>query len=323
MNISELSKKFNTQQKCINHLEKVRWGDSPTCPYCQTGDQTSKRKDGFRWICNYCGNSFSVFIGTIFEDTNLPLPIWFQLIALMINSKTGISSCEIARNLGITQKTAWYNAMKVRCAMLDQSEMLTGICEMDEAYLGGSPRRGNQLPDNVPSISTVTSIKSKRGRGTKKIPVVGIVQRKGHIATKIIGKLTSRNLLAMLRKHVAVDRAVLITDSFSSYNKFDEVLPHLTIEHQEAFKKGIIDTNTIESFWSILKNGIKGNYRAVSKKYLPFYLAEYSYKYNKRDLKDIGFKETVENAVEEEKCFVNYKPKKEPKKLAYGRKGEK
>lgn len=320
MNIKELQKKHNTQAKRIAHLENVRWENNPVCPYCDEDEHISKRTDGFRWKCNNCGSSFSVLIDTIFQDTKLELPIWFQMIALMINSKMGISSMELSRHLGITQKTAWFNAMKVRCAMLDQSEMLEGICEMDEAYLGGKPRKDNhKIPDNVPSISTVTN---KRGRGTKKTPVVGIVQRKGHIVTKEIDRLTTRNLLAMLKKHVDTTDSVIITDEFSSYKKFDEVLPHLTIDHQKSFKEGIIDTNTIEGFWSILKNGIKGNYRAISKKYLPFYLAEYSYKYNKRDIKDFGFNETVQNAVDETKCMVDYKPKGEPKKLAYDRKSK-
>lgn len=320
MNFTELGKKFNTQEKCIKHLEKVRWNNLPKCPYCNKIEHISARANEFRYQCNNCGNSFSVLIDTIFEDTNMPLPIWFQLVAIIMNSKMGISSMEISRNLGITQKTAWFNAMKVRCAMLDDFDMLEGICEMDEAYLGGKPRKpSNKLPDNVPSISRV---ELKRGRGTLKTPVVGIVSRgeKGEVATKVIEKLSTRNLLAMLKQHVSTDGAMLITDEFAAYHKFDEVIEHLTIEHKKEFSKGIIHTNTIEGFWSLLKNGIHGNYRAISKKYLPFYLTEYSYKYNKRSEKDYGFNETIENAVEEKTEMKNYKPVKEVKKIVYGRK---
>ena len=321
MNFKELGKKYNTQSKCISHLEHVRWGNKPVCPYCNKSEHISKRKKEFRWHCNNCDRSFSVLIDTTFENTNLPLPTWFQLIALMVNSKTGISSKEIARDLGITQHTAWFNAMKVRCAMLDQADMLEGIVEMDEAYIGGKPRKINgKLPDNLPVYHAIST---KRGRGTRKVPIVGIVSRgkEGHVATKVIEKLTSKNLLAMLKKHVSSSGdAVLVTDEFTAYKKFDEIIEHLTIDHKKTFSKGIINTNTIEGFWSLIKNGIKGSFRAVSKKYLPFYLAEYSYKYNNRNIKDFGFDETIEKAVEDEKCLVNYKPKGDVKKICYNRK---
>ncbi len=320
MNFRELQKRFNTQKKCLKHLEEVRWDNHPICPYCNEVERITKRKRGYRYQCNNCDKSFSVLVDTIFENTNLELPVWFQLIALMINSKMGISSWEIARNLDITQTTAWFNAMKVRCAMLDQAEFLEGIVEMDEAYLGGSPRKRQskiKLPDYIPTLSRV---ESKRGRGTRKVPVVGIVSRdSGLVSTKVIEKLTTRNLLAMFRQYVKQDGAVLITDEFSSYQKFDEVVPHLTINHQKEFARGNIHTNTIEGFWSLLKNGIKGNFRAISKKYLPFYLAEYSYKYNKRGKTDIGFSRTIQNAVGDDKCLVNYKPKGDVKKIVYKR----
>ncbi|TAL67803.1 MAG: IS1595 family transposase [Bacteroidetes bacterium] len=319
MNIIELHKKFNTQRKCIEHLEKIRWGKLPTCPYCNEQEHIADRKNEFRYQCNNCGRSFSVLVDTVFEDTNMPLPIWFQLIALMINSKMGVSSKELGRQLGITQKSAWFNAMKVRCAMLDEGDFLDGIVEMDEAYMGGKPRKPViKYPDNVPILSRVYE---KRGRGTRKVPVVGIVARQsGQVATKVIEKLTTRNLLAMFRRYVKEDGAILITDEFSSYKKFDEVVEHLTIDHTKEFARGVIHTNTIEGFWSLLKNGIKGNFRAISKKYLPFYLAEYSYKYSKRRRADIGFSQTIKNAVAEDKCLVNLKPKGDVKKIVYKKK---
>ena len=320
MNLSQLSRKFDTQDKCIAHLEKVRWLDVPKCPYCFNVTHISKRKNENRYLCHNCNKSFSVLVDTIFEDTNLPLPIWFELIALMLNSKMGISSMELARDLGIMQKTAWFNAMKVRCAMLDESDMLEGIIEMDEAYFGGKPRKKNEREpaDNQPTISRVAN---KRGRGTTKTAAAGIVSRgaDGKVANKVLDRLTTRNLLALFKKHVNVNDALLITDEFRSYAKFDEVVKHLTINHQKEFSKGIIHTNTIEGFWSILKNGIPGNFRSISKKYLPFYLAEYCYKYNRRNAGD-SFKETIINAVEDETCFVNLKPKGKVKKIVYDRK---
>jgi transposase-like protein len=319
MNLSELSKKYNTKKKCIEFLEKKRWNKKPICPYCENGEHIVARVGEFRYHCNNCNKSFSVLIDTIFEGSNMPLPVWFQMVFLMCNSKYGISSMELARDLGITQKTAWFNAMKCRCAMVDEVDFIEGIIEMDETYIGGKPRKPNvKVPDNVPILNVV---ETKRGRGTHKIPVVGIVSRgkKSMVTTKVIEKLSTRNLLAMLKEHVNTHGTLLITDEFSSYKSFDKVIEHLTIEHQKHFSEGIINTNTIEGFWSIIKNGIKGNFRALSKKYLPFYLAEFSYKYNRRHLKDYGFDKTLETAVEEEKCLINYKPKGNVKKIVYGR----
>jgi transposase-like protein len=320
MNLSKLRKKYGTQKKCIKHLEKVRWEGVPVCPYCRKIEHISKRANSYRYQCNNCGRSFSVLVGTIFENTNMELPTWFMMIAIMVNSKMGTSSKELSRLLGITQRTAWYNAMKVRCAMLDQAYIIDGIAEMDEAYIGGKPRKPNsKVPSNLPVLYDV---QNKRGRGTRKVPVVGVVSRgkQGKVIAKVIEKFSTKNLLAMLKKYVNKDGVVLITDEFSSYKKFDETIQHLTIDHKKSYAKGAVHTNTIEGFWSLIKNGIKGNYRAVSKKYLPFYLAEYSYKYNHRNQAGFGFDETMENAVDDKKCLVNFKPKGDVKKICYNRK---
>ncbi|MBI5326158.1 MAG: IS1595 family transposase [Ignavibacteriae bacterium] len=302
------------------HLEKVRWNGVPVCPYCNEDERIYERKKEYRYHCNNCNKDFSVLVDTIFEDTKLDLTIWFYMIALMCNAPMGISAKELSRDLGISYKTAWYSAMRVRCAMLDQADLLEGIVEFDETYIGGKPRKPNIIvPINSPVLCRV---ENKRGRGTKKIPVVGAVSRgkSGEVTTKIIEKLTTRNLLAMLKKYVKEDEALVITDEFPSYRAFDKVVEHMTINHKEAFAKGIIHTNTIEGFWSILKDGIRGSYNAISKKYLPFYLAEYSFKYNRRNRRTESFKEFIGNAVAEEKCLVKYKPKKDVKKLAYFRK---
>ena len=148
--------------------------------------------------------------------------------------------------------------------------------------MGGKKRKSSKrISDNEANLAQVTE---KRGRGTRKVPVVGAVEKKGQVYVKIIEKLTSRNLLAMLKQTVKTEDSIVITDDFSSYKQFDKAVEHITIKHSEGYGKGIRTVNTMEGFWSILKNGIRGSYRAVSKKYLPFYLAEFSYKYNKRHL---------------------------------------
>jgi len=303
MNLKQLNKDFGTQKKCIAYLEKIRWGKSPICANCES-DNVRKRTDGLRWHCNSCRKDYSVLVGTIFEGTRLPLPQFFQAMFIMNNAKMGISASEISRAVGIKYNTAWYVGHRVRCAMINNEIRLEGVVEFDEAYIGGKARKRTSAP-NEANLARITS---KRGRGTSKVPVVGAVEKKGKVYVKIIEKLTRRNLLAMLRKVVNTNDTIVITDDFKSYKAFDDEVAHITIKHSEGYGKGMKTINTIEGFWSILKNGIKGSYRSVSKKYLPFYLAEYSYKFNNRHLQKDAFLQLLKNAVVEEKHFNNYKP---------------
>lgn len=317
MNLTTLHKKFSTQAKCIAYLEKLRWGKKPVCVKCGSFHVT-KRKRSIKYHCNSCNKDFSVLVETIFEDTRLKLPKWFEIIFLMSTAKMGISSAEIARMVGVKYQTAWYASHRVRCAMIDNELRLEGMVEFDEAYIGGKKRKIKKTEANKAVLSTITE---KRGRGTSKVPIVGTVEKKGRVYVKIIEKLTSRNLLAMLKKVVKTEESIVFTDDFRSYRSFDEHVEHITIKHSEGYGKGIKTVNTIEGFWSILKNGIKGNYRSLSKKYLPFYLAEYSFKYNNRNVQDDPFAKILENAVKEDKCFMNYKPKCDVKEIVYGSKG--
>lgn len=313
MNLTDLHKKYGTQKKCIAYLEKLRWGKKPVCVKCGSLHVT-RRKNGIKYHCNSCNSDFSVLVETIFEDTRLKLPKWFEIIFLMSISKMGISSFEISRTVGVQYHTAWYACHRVRCAMIDNELRLEGMVEFDEAYLGGKKRKLDKSDANKAVLSTVTA---KRGRGTTKVPVVGAVEKKGHVYVKIIEKLTSRNLLAMLKKIVKTEESIVFTDDFKSYKSFDKEVEHITIKHSEGYGKGIKTVNTIEGFWSILKNGIKGNYRSLSKKYLPFYLAEYSFKYNNRNVQDDPFQKILDNAVKVDKCFLNYKPKCDVKEIVY------
>jgi transposase-like protein len=314
MNLTQLHNKFGTHEKCLAYLVKLRWGKKPVCYHCGS-DHVTKPKEGIRFHCNKCNKNFSVLMGTIFEETRLELNKWFELIFLMINAKMGVSAAEISRNVGIKYHTAWYACHRVRCAMIDNEIRLEGLVEFDETYIGGKPRKSNKTqPDNVANLSQVTT---KRGRGTKKVPVVGAVEKKGQVYLKIIEKLTGRNLLTMLKKIVKTNESIVITDDFKSYKQFDNTVEHITIKHDEGYGHGIKTVNTIEGFWSIIKNGIKGSYRSLSKKYLPFYLAEFSYKFNKRHLQNGAFEAIIINAINDEKCFLNYKPKANPRKIVY------
>ena len=343
MNLSYIIQKYNTHAKCVKHLEKVRWHGTPVCPFCDKTNVTPrhlvkksargrKRKNPSPlrktplYHCNNCNKDFTVLRGTIFDGSKMPLPKWYMLIALMVNAKKGISALQISRDLNITYKSAWYSAMRVRCAMLDQGEMLKGVIEADSMYVGGKPRHRNKEGDESAAIlSTVTT---KRGKGTKKVPVVGFVEREG--AKRIVLKMfnnnpTSKELIEMLKKHVKEDETILMTDEAPEFKPVGrKVQKHESVNHREKeYVRGAVHTNTIEGFWSMFKNGLRGQYHVLSKKYLPFYLAEFAFKYNMRNNQDLTFMETIERAVNDEKCTVKYKPKRNPRILAYGRRKKK
>lgn len=319
--------KYPTKKACIDKLEQLRWGNTPVCPYCGSTNTVAIKKE-LRHHCNNipCKRSFSVLIGTIFEDTHLPLPKFFVLIALMLDARKGVSAMQLSRNLDIKYQTAWYAAMRVRCAMVETITDLSGMVEADEVYIGGKPRkRNNAATSNSDAIySQITTNPqeiTKRGRGTKKIPVVGFVERDGRVVTKMTEQLRSRDLLAMLKRYVNEDEAVVVTDEYRGYNHFDQDVEHLVVKHSsKEYVRGIAHTNTIEGFWSLIKNGLRGQYHVLSKKYLPFYLAEFAYKYNRRNAQGIQFEAFLKDAMSEGKCLQYYKPVADVKSIVYPRK---
>ncbi len=316
MNLNRLSKKYGTEDKCRAYLEELRWNGTVTCPKCDS-EKVRFETANHRYHCNSCSGKFSVINGTIFESSRYPLTDWFKMITLILNAKNGISAMQLMRDMGCSYKTAWYIGMRVRCAMIDQCIELQNIVEMDEAYVGGKPRRKNQTESNIRDVSKITT---KRGRGTNKTPIVGIVERNGEVVLQVATRLTSRFLLDMLKENVKLENAIVMTDEYRGYAKFDDVVEHLTIDHsKKQFSKGIVHTNTIEGFWSIVKNSIRGNYIALSKKYLPFYLVQAQYIYNRRDAKHDVFEEFMAQAVKVDKSdFVNlYKPKRDVRSLVY------
>ncbi|MGB8993535.1 MAG: IS1595 family transposase [Desulfobaccales bacterium] len=287
MDITEIFELYPTQADCILHLEDVRWQGKPRCPYCQSMNVTPAPKEQ-RHHCNNCNTTFSVTVGTIFHHTHLPCQKWFLAVTLVLNAKKGLSSRQLARDLHVNKDTAWRMGMKIREAMReqDQRELLTGLVEMDEAYIGGKPRKGD------------SGDKPKRGRGTKKTPVVGMIERGGKVRAKVMkkGSLTAKKLTSLVRRNVDIANATLITDEYKGYLGIKHIMPHKTIDHSFWYVNGDIHTNNIESFWAILKRGIVGQYHKVSLRYLPKYIDEFSYRFNNRHHDDL-FGQTINRAV--------------------------
>ena len=277
MNLMKIFAKYPDQESCIEHLESVRWGDHPACPLCKSEDVARKNeldKVG-RWNCHACKSSFNVLSGTIFQKTRIPLQKWFLAIGLMVNAKKSISSCQLARDLDVTQQSAWYMQCRIRAAMLQRERhLLQGIVEADETYIGGKPRKKNwRNDDDQPR---------KRGRGTDKQLIVGAVERGGRVVARTGTSLSGKALLKFITDNVEPAGSLLMTDEWRGYNGVKKVMNHAVINHSTAYVDGSIHTNTIEGFWSLLKRAWYGSHHHYGIPRTLLYVGEACWKYNER-----------------------------------------
>ena len=280
MNLIDIFRKFPDQESCIEHLESVRWHDEPHCPHCGSV-HVSRKDDGGRigrWNCYGCKSSFNVLSGTIFEKTRIELQKWFMAIGLIVNAKKSLSSCQLARDLDLNQKTAWYMQQRIRAAMASkQGPLLQGIIEADETYVGGRPRKGNKRDNDKPN---------KPGRGTKKTPVIGAVERGGKITARVGTDLSAKGLLRFIKETVDPNGSLLITDEYKGYNAAKSFVSHAVINHSVSYADGDTHTNTIEGFWSLLKRAWYGSHHHYGKVFTPLYVTEAAWKYNHRKDED-------------------------------------
>ena len=277
MNIIETRKRFSTKKKCIKYLEEKRWGDTPICPYCDSV-KSSSRPEQFRYQCNSCNCSYSVTVGTIFHDSKLCLSKWLLAISLILNAKKGISSRQLARDLGVDKNTAWYLQMRVRRAMSEKDSTLAGMIEVDETYIGGDlQNKTKKYRFERDKAGIVPS-----GMEHKQ-PVVGMLQRGGIIIGKVLDKAHGKTIKPVLRRFIE-SASTVITDGFGGYYGIHKNFKdHQIINHtQDEYVRGEFHLNTLEGFWSLLKRGIQGQYHSISSRYLQSYVNEFCFRYSYR-----------------------------------------
>ena len=264
---------FSDPVRALAFAMILRWPDGKiTCPRCGFNQHSfiSSRRI---WFCKGCKKQFTIKVGTIFEDSPLGMDKWMTAVWLVANCKNGVSSYEIARDLGITQKSAWFMMHRVRNAMQSGSfGKLSGEIEADETFIGGKSR-------NMHLAQRQRRITGTGGKD--KTAVMGILQRGGEVRTKVISTRRKKELQDEVRKHVEAGSA-LYTDALMSYEGLATDYAHQVVDHAVQYVNGRVHTNGLENFWSLFKRGIGGTYVSVEPYHLFRYLDEQVFRYNNR-----------------------------------------
>lgn len=265
---------FSEFENCKNLMVELRWADGKVkCPRCDSEKVTYLAKSRV-WKCygKHPMAKFSLKTGTIFEDSPLGLEKWLPALWLLVNCKNGISSCELARDLGVTQKTAWFMAHRLRFALTEGGfGLLSGEVEADETFIGGKAR--NMHKHIRARKITASGVKDKTA-------VIGILERGGKVRTQVIKGRKKPEIQAAVRQHVAAGSA-LYTDALRSYDGMNE-FEHKVVDHAVQYVDGKVHTNGLENYWSLLKRGLNGTYVSVEPFHLFRYLDEQSFRYNNR-----------------------------------------
>ncbi len=269
---------FASPDNCREYLVAHRWPDGVTCPRCGSKNILFQAKYN-RWQCGskHDLRQFTSKTGTIFEDSPLGLDKWLLAMWQVVNCKNGVSSYEIARACGVTQKTAWFMDHRIRCALgMAETDKLSGHVEADETFIGGKARNMHLRKRQRRITGT---------GGKDKTAVMGILERGGKVRTIVIPNRKKSALQAEVRKHVEAG-AALYTDALLSYDGLAGDYAHQVIDHAVKYVEGNVHTNGVENFWSLLKRGLNGTYVSVEPFHLFRYLDEQAYRFNNRKLTD-------------------------------------
>jgi transposase-like protein len=283
-NLNDLAQHFHSAESAREFLERSRWPEEPVCPHCgligkayklegKTDSKKPVRKGVYK--CGGCQEQFTVTVGTIFADSHIPLNKWLLAIHLLCASKKGMSAHQLHRMLGVTYKSAWFMAHRIRYAMSQPplATKLKGIVEADETYVGAKRKKG-----------------AKRGRpgvGSHNVPVIAVLERGGRVKSQAVERVTAENLQQAIRENCETGTHIM-TDDFLLYRGIRTEFPkHSVVNHSAGeYARGIVHTNTTEGFFGLLKRGITGVYHHVGKGHLHRYLSEFDFRYNSRKMKD-------------------------------------
>jgi len=268
---------FSNPVNCRTFLVARRWPKGVICPRCGSANILFMEKYN-RWQCRdgHEAPQFTLKTGTPMEDSPIGLDKWLTAMWQVVNCKNGVSSCEIARAIGITQKSAWFMDHRIRCMLgLGSGNKLSGQIEADETFIGGKAR----------NMHAHTRAKKITGTGGKdKTAVMGILERGGKVRTKVIDNTKKKTLQAEIREHVLAGSAIF-TDALKSYEGLNE-FQHEVVDHAVEYVRGEVHTNGLENFWSLFKRGLNGTYISVEPFHLFRYLDEQTYRYNNRKMND-------------------------------------
>ena len=287
-NLQDLIKKYSDETACREHLIKQRWPDGKIiCQYCGH-DKCYRIEKGERFKCanSKCYKRFRVTVGTIYEASNIPLSKWFLAQYIIMSHKKGISSIQLGKDIGVTQKTSWFMLHRIREQLkANNSPMLSGTVEIDECYIGGK-------------VSNMSKTKRQQNKVKPfvKAPLVAMVERDGKVLSKVITGATRVNILPFINENVD-DKASIMTDTSGLYAPLKDVYIHKTVNHDALqYVDGSVHTNTVEGYFGLFKRMVYGIYHQVSTKHLQRYADEHNFRYNTRKQKDVErFNESLGN----------------------------